>query len=56
MCLLASFCFLDLVGGSVIGGVELWVGDHRMGSDELLPGVIGNSNLFAAVTVWENVG
>ena len=35
----------------MIGRVGLYDGDHRTGSDELCPGVIGNSNLFAADTV-----
>ena len=51
MRLLARFCCFDRVRGRVMGGVEVWDGDHRTGSDELRPGVMGNSNLFAADTV-----
>ena len=62
MRLFACFCFLVLLQGNVIGGVDgvshsvAVVGDHRTGRVESFPGVIGNSNLSKALMVCENVG
>jgi len=62
MHLFASFCFLVLLQGNVIGGFDgvsqsvAVFGDHRIGRLDSFPGVIGNSNLFEALIVCKNVG
>jgi len=62
MRLFASLCFLVFLEGNVMGGFEgasqsvAVFGDQRIGRSDSFPGEIGNSNLFAALIVCENVG
>eukprot|EP00979_Chaetoceros_neogracilis_P018437 scaffold10595_cov238-Chaetoceros_neogracile.AAC.2 len=52
---------MGFVTGGRVCGLAGWQsaavdGDQRTGSDELAPGVMGNSKCSDACTVWEKVG